>query len=342
MKIKKIMKRRKLFSDMTTRRRLFSDSPRRKLFEDRDHILVCRDCGHEIEKEGATTNLYCPNCGSVNRFYVKSDNCECKCKPRRSLFSSLTRRYPNPHGEGQNDKYGHLNTFKCYDCGEVFDYMSRIPRGVVCPKCGGLRVVQLEDVIYDKEQHGKSDATDELLKEVSGKEFTKEELEDLLAEHGIHEDVDYFINSGYASVNTDNGKICFKEGASLTRKLFSELVISVTKELHLVPTENHEEMIHGLEERGNITPKGIVIIKRAHGMIPERRPSAELFSSTDSYIQDSGIANDLKLEYSGKSMPLKEFMEILNTQYNDAPDDLLDRLVETGVVKITGSQVEIN
>ena len=34
-------------------------------------------------------------------------------------------------------------------------------------------------------------------------------------------------------------------------------------------------------------------------------------------------------------------MNILDTQYNDAPDDLLDKLVETGIIKITGSQVEI-
>ena len=129
----------------------------------------------------------------------------------------------------------------------------------------------------------------------------------------------------------------------MTRKFFSELVISVTKELHLVPTEGKiEELIHGLEERGNMSPRGLVLVKKAHGIIPPMVSSSQSeFSDTDSYIKDSGLENDLKLEYSGKSMPLKEFMDILRTQYNDAPDDLLDKLVDTGIIKIEGSQVEI-
>ena len=118
-------------------------------------------------------------------------------------------------------------------------------------------------------------------------------------------------------------------------------MISVTKELHLVPTEGKvEDLIHGLEENGNLSPKGLVLVKKAHGIVPPTVHQSD-FSETDSYIQDSGIANDLKLEYTGKTLPLKEFMNILDTQYNDAPDDLLDKLVETGIIKITGSQVEI-
>lgn len=318
------MERRKLFSDAPTlRRRLFS-SPRRKLFS--EHVFVCQDCGHEIKTSGSTTNLICPNCGSSGRFNVKSE--------KEKSFSALTHRYPNPNGEGQNDVPGKKHPFKCYDCGEKFLSGSRTPSGVVCPKCGGSRVVQLEDVITDN-------ATDEIVKEFSGREISRESLQKLFTERGITESIDSLINSGYASLN-DKGMVCFSEDAWLTRKLFSELVISVTKELHLIPTEGKvEELIHGLEERGNITPKGIILVKKAHGFNPEMMNESR-FSDTDAYIKDSGIENDLKLEYSGKTMPLHEFMDILNNQYNDAPDDLLDRLVETGVVKITGSSVEIN
>ena len=333
------MERRKLFSD--NRRRLFStpqvDSPRRKLFSE-DRILVCKDCGHEIHTSGISTNLICPNCGSSNRFNIKDDR-----KPRRSLFSSLTNRYPNPNGEGQSDKYGTMHSFECRDCHTKFEASSRIPQGVVCPNCGGLRVVQLDDVITDtEEQHEYSDATDELLKEFSGKTVTKESLQKLFTERGITDTIEDFCNSGYASLN-DEGQICFSERPDLTRKFFSELVISVTKELHLVPTEGKiEELIHGLEERGNMSPRGLVLVKKAHGIIPPMVSSSQSeFSDTDSYIKDSGLENDLKLEYSGKSMPLKEFMDILRTQYNDAPDDLLDKLVDTGIIKIEGSQVEI-
>lgn len=332
------MERRKLFS--TGRRRLFSDnikasSPKRKLFS--EHTLVCQDCGHEVRTSAITTNVICPNCGS-DRFNVKRD----EEKPRRSLFSSLTKKYPNPYGEGQSDKYDTKHSFECRDCHTKFESSSRIPQGVVCPNCGGLRVVQLEDVITDtKEQHEFSDAIDEFLNEYSGKTISKESLQKLFTERGITESLDNLCDAGYASLN-DGDQVCFSDGAGLTRKLFSELVISVTKELHLVPTEGRiEELIHGLEERGNISPKGIVLVKKAHGIVPPVIPSQIEFSETDAYIKDSGLENDLKLEYSGKSMPLKEFMDILNTQYNDAPDDLIDKLVETGIIKISGSQVEI-
>lgn len=317
------MARRKLFST-STRRRLFSDSTptkRRKLFC--NHVLVCQDCGYEVTVgPDSTTDLVCPNCGSSNRFNVEDRS-----------YSSLTEIYPNHDGNGQGDKYcTELHPFECSDCHTQFESPSTIPQGVVCPNCGGLRVVQLEE-----EQHEFSDATDELLKEFSGKEISQEDLQKLFTERGINDTLESFVNSGYASLN-DEGLVCFSERPDLTRRFFSELVISVTKELHLVPTENKiEELISGLEERGNMSPRAIVLVKKAHGFVPPVRE----FSETDAYIKDSGIANDLKLEYSGQSMPLKSFMEILDTQYNDAPEDLLDRLVESGTIKISGSQVEI-
>lgn len=316
------MERRKLFTATNTRRRLFSSSTvRRKLFS--ACTFVCQDCGHEITGDLGTTNLVCPNCGSSGRFNVKENS--------KSFSDS---RYPCPECSGQSEE--NENLFRCYDCGEEFKSPSHTPSGVVCPNCGGSRVVQLEDVIAD-------DATDEIMKEYSEVPISRENLQKLFTERGITESIDSLLDSGYASLN-DEGQVCFSKDAWMTRKLFSELVISVTKELHLVPTEGKvEELIHGLEERGNITPRGIVLIKKAHGFDPSLvKPEESKESDTDAYIKDSGVASDLKLEYSGKTMPLKEFIGILNSQYNDAPDDLLDRLVDTGVVKITGSSVEIN
>lgn len=318
------MARRRLFST-TTRRRLFSSGAlRRRLFC--DHVLVCMDCGHEIKTTGATTNLVCPNCGSSNRFNYKDDDC--------SLYSSF---YSDPCGEEGENYCTDENYFMCCDCHTKFTDPSFIPDGVVCPNCGGLRVVQLNT----KEQQ-ESDATDELLREYSEKTISQRDLQKLFAERGIRETVKSFCNSGYASLN-DEGQVCFVKRGDIARKLFSEIVISVTKELRLIPTEGEgrfENLIHGLENRGNITPKGIILVKRAHGIIPPVVCQSE-FSETDAYIKDSGLANDLKLEYSGQTLPLKGFMNILDTQYNDAPDDLLDKLVDTGIIKITGSQVEI-
>lgn len=330
------MERRQLFGN--PRRSLFSESPnRRKLFC--EHILVCQDCGHELHTNDITTDQVCPNCGSSNRFNVierkYSDN-------RRSLFSSLTNRYPNPNGEGQDDKYHSKREFRCRDCHSEFLDSAHTPNGVRCPNCGGNRVQMLGSVLPESEdeQHEYSDAFDELLREYSGKAVDSSDLQKLFAERGITETVESVCNSGYASLN-DEGQICFSENADFTRRLFSELVISITKELHLVPAEDKvEDLIHSLEDRGNISPKGIILVKRAHGISPiEHR--RELFSETENYIKDSGMSNDLKYEYSGETMPLKDFMKILDTQYNDAPDDILDKLVEMRIINISGNQVEI-
>lgn len=321
------MERRKLFE--TTRRRLFSEttkktSPRRKLFCSHTHTLVCKDCGHEIVTTANSTNLVCPECGSSNRFNIKHE--------RRKLFS---QGVVNPEGNGE------IHMFECLDCGEQFENISQTPSGVVCPKCGGSRVVQLEkEDVTDQEQHDELDSTGELLKEFSGKSIAKDDLQKLFTERGITDTVESFCDSGYASLN-DEGLVCFSEHPEITRRLFSELVISVTKELRLVPTEGKiEELIHNLEERGTLSPKGLVLVKKTHGFIPPVNRQVG-FSETDEYIKDSGIANDLKLEYTGQTMALREFMDLLDTQYNDAPKDLLDKLVELGIIKITGSQVEI-
>lgn len=322
------MERRRLFSEVT-RRRLFSEESsevtRRRLFNS-PKVLVCQDCGHTITLKDVTTNQVCPNCGSVNRFNPE----QAETPERRRLFSSLTVDEPNNGGiDGIEDG---KTKFVCSDCGYKFEDESEIPSGVKCPKCGGSRVM------LDPEG---SDATDEILKEFSGKSIQQEDLQKLFTERGVTESIDSLINSGDASLN-DEGLVCFSEHADLTRKLFSELVISVTKELHLVPTENKvEELIHGLEDRGTVSPKGIILVKKAHGLVPREQAVVTPFSETSDYLHDSGLLSDLKFEYSGKTLPLKEFMSILETQYNDAPDDLLDELVNSGAVKIMGSKVEI-
>ena len=302
------MERRKLFGEkqVVARRSLFSstvtESPRRKLFcsasSSAPKVMICLDCGHEIVEEGTTVKSYCPNCGGT-RFEIKGVN-----SGRRSLFA-IDKTQPDSSESGQDS--------------------AKSQKGSECLECGS-------------EEIGKPDATDEILKEFSGKSISEEDLQKLFTERGIEESIDSFLGSGYASLN-DEGQICFSECADLSRKLFSEIVISVTKEMHLVPAENKvEELIDELEGHNNLGQKGIILVKKAHGLIP-RGEVIKTFS--DSYLEDSGLASDLKLEWGGKRMTLKEFMDILNTQYNDAPDDILDKLVDSGIIKISGSQVEI-
>lgn len=306
------MERRKLFGEpvVTQRRSLFSsvstEKPaRRKLFSSSDvapRIMVCLDCGHELVTTDTTTSQICPNCGG-NRFNLKGFG-----GGRRSLFT-INQTQPGLPESGLDS--------------------TNSKGGKNCLGCGSNQ---------EEETIGTPDATDEILKEFSGKSVERDELQKLFAERGINESIDSMIGSGYASLN-DEGQICFSDCADLSRRMFSEIVISVTKEMHLVPAENKvEELIDQLEGHGNISPKGIVLVKKAHRIIPR----GEVKSFCDnSYLEDSGLASDLKLEWGGKKMSLREFMEILNTQYNDAPDDILEMLDESGVIRISGSQVEI-
>jgi predicted RNA-binding Zn-ribbon protein involved in translation (DUF1610 family) len=301
--------RRKLFGDNTVvaRRSLFSSTatrPRRKLFaltSVAPRVMVCLDCGHEIVVEGTSVKEFCPNCGGT-RFNIK----EGAGTGRRSLFD--TSKTQPEDSESKQDLMKSQGSSECQDCGS--------------------------------KEIGK-DATDEILKEFSGKSIEKDELQKLFTERGIKDSVDSILGSGYASLN-DEGQVCFSECADLSRKMFSELVISVTKELHLVPAENKvEELVDELEGHGNVSPKGIILVKKAHGLIPRGEVSKSFSEEENSYLEDSGLASDLKLEWGGKRMALKEFMDILNTQYNDAPDNILDMLVDSGIIKISGSQVEI-
>lgn len=301
------MERRKLFGEkVVARRSLFSSlatekKPRRKLFCSASSVspkvMVCLDCGFEITEEGTTVKDYCPNCGGT-RFEIKGVN-----SGRRSLFA-IDKTQPNSSESGQDS--------------------TKSQKGSECLECGS-------------EEIGKPDATDEILKQYSGQSINKDDLQKLFTERGISESIDSMIGSGYASLN-DEGQVCFSECADLTKRMFSDVVISVTKEMHLVPAENKvEELIDELEGHNNLGQKGIIILKKAHGLIPR----GEVKTFSDSYLEDSGLASDLKLEWGGKRMTLKEFMDILNTQYNDAPEDILDILVDSGVIKISGSQVDI-
>ena len=61
---------------MTTRRKLFSSTPRKKLFSTMEEentlkTVMCMDCGYKLETASTTTKIYCPKCGGT-RFSVYS------------------------------------------------------------------------------------------------------------------------------------------------------------------------------------------------------------------------------------------------------------------------------
>ena len=86
-------------------------------------------------------------------------------------------------------------------------------------------------------------------------------------------------------------------------------------------------------------PKSVVLIKKAHSISPVIRENG--FSETDEWIKDSGIQNDLHLEFGGSQMDLAKFKDILSERYEDAPEDIIDKLKQNDIIKVYGDQVEV-
>ena len=108
-----------------------------------------------------------------------------------------------------------------------------------------------------------------------------------------------------------------------------------TKTLELDPEVMNQPknlVIDKLEGGGKFSSKAIMLLKKAHG-IPD--------DSSENYIKDSGIANDLPIEFGGKEINKPEFERIINERYEDAPTDIMDILKNKGVIKVDGEKVEI-
>lgn len=331
------MTRRNLF--LKERRSLFSSLPPVDQIEavtpeETRNILICQDCGYELGEKGTTTAVVCPNCGGhrfnnlkkTNEHQIGDFTEEDKTfsiKKRRSLFSlAESSVMPDP------------TEFTCSDCGYHFLDQANTASGTRCPNCGGGRVMKSDPCSCEGEEEKEFSKIDEFLREYSGQTVETSVIEKIFSERGIDENI---YNSGYAT-ETEDGQICFSENSDAIRKLFSKLVISITKELDLpCPGQNtKEDLIDRLIHNGNVPQKGIAIIRKVHGVCP---PMCE--ERGDNYIKDSGILNDLSLEFGKSELPLKTFVNHLDTHYNDAPENILDQLVNSGSIKISGAKVNI-
>lgn len=288
---------------------------------------------------------------------------------RRKLFSSpasVTRR--KLFSTACEDVV--IKTVMCMDCGYKFETSSTTSK-LYCPKCGGTRFnvyeipespevapepVKVEEVVEEKKfsrksLFGNSDIQKEFtepttdfekkLKEFSGKSISLDDCEKLFSMS-----CEELIEKGYADV--EGSDLIISDSAYLRDKLFSKLIVSVTKVLDLDPTvtmepEKKESIIDTLSSSGKLDPKGIILIKKAHMISPSQSPIAEdNDSSLSEWMKDSGIVGDTKIELgSKKEMSVEDFMDYLHSRYPDAPKGLIDRLVSSGVVKIQGNQVDI-
>ena len=248
----------------------------------------------------------------------------------------------------------------CQDCGYRFETTAS-PTTLVCPKCGGTRfnielqifspdnvpekvepVIEKEDnrrklfstyaedeALFQKEFSKTENEYEENLKLYSGKEISAKRYDELFGNSEL-------IEKGYAEKEGDTVKIA--SDAFLMDKLFSKMIISVTKELELDPDIccchcNKEDIIDKLEEEGNIPTKGIMLLRKAHGISTQNHD--------DRWLEDSGINRDLPIEFGGSSTDEPKFIKIIEERYPDAPDNILDLLKSKGIIESTDGKINV-
>ena len=246
-----------------------------------------------------------------------------------------------------------LKKVKCKDCGFEMETAANVSQ-ILCPHCGGKRFnlvtipkspAQTVEPVEDIKRGSLFQRDSELeskLKTYSGKVIDKDLFE---KEFSNFEDL---LENGFAS-NGDNG-VRISDTAYQIEKLFSKLTITVTKELDLDSDImegliNKEDIISNLEEKETLPEKSIVIIKKAHGLMPPFESNFSELVEEDpgqTWVKDSNIVPDLKVEYSNNSFGIKQFMDILNERYDDAPDNIIELLTANGAIRIDGNQITIN
>ena len=222
----------------------------------------------------------------------------------------------------------------CMDCGFKMETTSTTTN-LICPKCGGSRFeIEKEfsgedlDIEFQKYFSTPENDLEEKLKKYSGKTITKKEYERQFS--GL--DLGNYIESGESNVRID-------ENAYLFSKLFSSISITITKELDLDPAIvcnskcNKESIINRLEDSENMSPKCIMLIKKAHNISNEEKDRE--------WVVDSGIVNDLGAEFNGQTREMPDFKTILETRYPDAPENIVEILKNSGAINIEDGRVRI-
>lgn len=249
-------------------------------------------------------------------------------KTRRKLFSDsapVVRRKLFSKGEEPTRRRDHSGEtmILCSDCGHRLDE-KELGLGF-CSKCGSTRQNvsnrrSLFENDFQKEFSKTNDPLELKLKEFSGKEISKDLYE---KEFGDLCDIEDLKEKGYASVSEDGG-VKISDSAFLESRIFSKIIVSITKEYNLIP-----DIMMGGDKSSyidslNSSPKCIAILKKVHGVNEGDHPS---------WLEDSGIVNDLGVEFGGKELPGSKFREIIDERYPDAPEDIMDKLKSLGIIR---------
>lgn len=282
---------------MTERRKLFSSTPRKKLFSTANEdtlikTVKCSDCGYKFETASTTSRVYCPKCGGT-RFNVVS-------------IPESPEVTPEPVKVEEEKSFSRKSLFG--------------------------------NDVFQKEFTEPTTEFEKKLKEFSGKTIELSDCEKIFSMSA-----EELIEKNYADVK--DGNLVISDTAFLVDKLFSKLIISVTRELDLdttVPSQPKESIIEALSNSGNIGPKGIIMIKKAHMISPAIESVKEERPELPEWIEDSGIVGDMKIELGNrKDLGVSEFTDYLGSRYSDAPKGLIDYLISKGVIKIDGNQVAV-
>jgi predicted RNA-binding Zn-ribbon protein involved in translation (DUF1610 family) len=297
------------------RLKLFSNNPvRRKLFSEEVELstVVCKDCGFEIKTAQSASSILCPKCGGI-RFDVKR---EYDHEPyRRELFKE----------ENPLDKDRLVG---------VFD---KNRRSLFLDEEG-------EEDEFQRSFSAPDNEFERNLGIYSGKRINASASEKLF---GIP--ASEVEERGFGKV--EGKELVINKNAYLQSRLFSKLIVSVTKVMDLDPEitccgsglggpslDEKSSIIDSLADRGSISPKGIIIIKKAHGIVPISQQDSDIMKeNSDDWCKDSGILNDLKVEFGGSTQELPIFKKTIDERYPDAPTNILDLLKRHGIISLTGS-----
>lgn len=336
-------------------------------------IIKCMDCGKTYEYVGSNTAPLCTKCGSDRFEFITNISNPDDINPgdlnpidkafsekRRKLFNDMSEVETNAMNMPPLDKTTNSLTsdsdvsklpylYVCPDCGTELHTEENYVDYVICPNCGGKRCRKINgDVDNSKaeemknaEENAYSETEDELNELLSKHKGESVNTEDLIAElhaRDIYDEVggiEGLVESGYAEEISDD-QVQFSDVADIQYRMFSKLVISVTKEFDIDPIMDKESAIDSLAER--FPGKSIMILKKSRHMMT---PEAVTFSDK-SYLKDSGIESDIRIAYGGQTMAMKDFVNLLSDEYPDAPEDIIDLLEASKAIKVNGGKVLIS
>ena len=224
-----------------------------------------------------------------------------------------------------------LKKVVCHDCGLETLTAANVSQ-LICPKCGGKRFYikpEKEESVHPQDDFIEESELSKILKVYSGKSGVSEKT------FSNPEDL---IEKGFATREED-GNLTINPSAYELDRMFSKITVSITKELDLDDSimkspekPNFEEILP------DMTPKQIIILKKAHCIPSEEK----VFCEEGNWLQDSSIVSDLKVEFANQSFGIKQFINMLNERYSDAPENVVDLLLSDGVISISNNQITVN